>query len=127
MKWWEFWKKTGQKADFVQSFLDLNNEPMPQFRSIDQLSFVVLDTETSGFEVANDHVLSFGAVKIQELKIKVSQSIELFPNTQKFEELGYREAAEMTYFGASVIHPKTIKPLANAGLILILLNWESKK
>lgn len=83
MSWWEFWKKTGQKADFVQSFLDLNSEPMPQFRSIDQLSFVVLDTETSGFEVANDHVLSFGAVKIQELKIKVFQSIELFPNTQK--------------------------------------------
>lgn len=33
--------------------------------------------------------------------------------TTKFEELSYNEAAEMTYYGASVIHPKTIKPLAN--------------
>ncbi|MBX2968365.1 MAG: aspartate kinase [Cyclobacteriaceae bacterium] len=29
-----------------------------------------------------------------------------------FPELPYTEAAEMTYYGASVIHPKTIKPLA---------------
>jgi len=48
---------------------------------------------------------------------------KLFPNTQKFEELGYREAAEMTYFGASVIHPKTIKPLANAGIPLFVKSF----
>jgi aspartate kinase len=48
---------------------------------------------------------------------------KLFPNTRKFEELGYREAAEMTYFGASVIHPKTIKPLANAGIPLFVKSF----
>lgn len=31
-----------------------------------------------------------------------------------YQELSYQEAAEMTYYGASVIHSKTIKPLANA-------------
>lgn len=34
-------------------------------------------------------------------------------NAIVFDELPYKEAAEMTYYGASVIHPKTIKPLAN--------------
>ncbi len=34
-------------------------------------------------------------------------------NALVFDELPYTEAAEMTYYGASVIHPKTIKPLAN--------------
>jgi aspartate kinase len=29
------------------------------------------------------------------------------------KELPYQEAAEMTYYGAKVIHPKTIRPLAN--------------
>ncbi|MEK0442341.1 MAG: hypothetical protein RL403_1319 [Bacteroidota bacterium] len=48
---------------------------------------------------------------------------KLFPNTQKFGELRYREAAEMTYFGASVIHPKTIKPLANAGIPLFVKSF----
>jgi len=48
---------------------------------------------------------------------------KLFPNTLKFDELRYREAAEMTYFGASVIHPKTIKPLANAGIPLFVKSF----
>lgn len=52
---------------------------------------------------------------------------KLFPNTQKFEELRYREAAEMTYFGASVIHPKTIKPLANAGIPLFVKSFLDPK
>jgi len=34
------------------------------------------------------------------------------PNAIVFDELPYKEAAEMTYYGASIIHPKTIKPLA---------------
>lgn len=48
---------------------------------------------------------------------------KLFLNTKKFNELGYREAAEMTYFGASVIHPKTIKPLANASIPLFVKSF----
>ncbi len=36
---------------------------------------------------------------------------KLFPGTVKYEELSYAEALEMTYFGATVIHPKTIRPL----------------
>lgn len=38
---------------------------------------------------------------------------KLFPHTEKFERLPYAEALEMTYYGATVIHPKTIKPLQN--------------
>ncbi|SEG32344.1 aspartate kinase [Algoriphagus boritolerans] len=48
---------------------------------------------------------------------------KLFLNTKKFDELSYREAAEMTYFGASVIHPKTIKPLANASIPLFVKSF----
>jgi aspartate kinase len=41
-----------------------------------------------------------------------------------FEELPFREAAEMTYYGASIIHPKTIKPLANAGIPLYVKSFD---
>jgi aspartate kinase len=34
------------------------------------------------------------------------------------ETLSYREAIELAYYGASVIHPKTIKPLENANIVL---------
>jgi aspartate kinase len=44
-------------------------------------------------------------------------------NAIVFEELPYKEAAEMTYFGASVIHPKTIKPLANKGISLYVKSF----
>lgn len=38
---------------------------------------------------------------------------KLFDKTFKYDELPYSEAVEMSYYGASVIHPKTIKPLQN--------------
>lgn len=41
-----------------------------------------------------------------------------------FEELPFKEAAEMTYYGASVIHPKTIKPLANKRIPLHVKNFD---
>lgn len=41
-----------------------------------------------------------------------------------FEELPFKEAAEMTYYGASVIHPKTIKPLANKSIPLYVKNFD---
>ncbi|HCZ36670.1 MAG TPA: aspartate kinase [Cytophagales bacterium] len=47
------------------------------------------------------------------------------PNAVVFDELPYQEAAEMTYYGASVIHPKTIKPLANAGIPLLVKNFDN--
>jgi aspartate kinase len=40
-----------------------------------------------------------------------------------FEELPYSEAAEMTYYGASVIHPKTIKPLALSNIPLYVKSF----
>ncbi len=46
------------------------------------------------------------------------------PDAIVFEELPYQEAAEMTYYGASVIHPKTIKPLANAKIPLLVKNFD---
>lgn len=45
---------------------------------------------------------------------------KLFADTVKFDTLSYNEAMEMTYYGANVIHPKTIKPLQNAGIPLLV-------
>ena len=39
-------------------------------------------------------------------------------NARKLEEVSYREAVEMTFSGAKVIHPKTIKPLHNKNIPL---------
>jgi aspartate kinase len=41
-----------------------------------------------------------------------------FPDAAKIHELNYNEVIEMAYYGAQVIHPKTIKPLQNKGIPL---------
>jgi aspartate kinase len=41
-----------------------------------------------------------------------------FPNAEYIRELGYDEVIEMAFYGAQVIHPKTIKPLQNKNIPL---------
>ena len=47
----------------------------------------------------------------------------LFDNIVKLDRLSYREAIEMTYYGAKVIHPKTIKPLQNKSIPLYVKSF----
>lgn len=47
----------------------------------------------------------------------------LFDNVVKLDRLSYREAIEMTYYGASVIHPKTIKPIQNKSIPLYVKSF----
>lgn len=41
-----------------------------------------------------------------------------FDKTELIPELSYADATELTYYGATVIHPKTIKPLQNKRITL---------
>ena len=41
-----------------------------------------------------------------------------FPDAVEIHELNYNEVIEMAYYGAQVIHPKTIKPLQNKSIPL---------
>jgi len=46
-----------------------------------------------------------------------------FGVTQKLDMLSYREAVEMTYYGAKVIHPKTMKPLVEKDIPLYVRSF----
>ncbi len=43
---------------------------------------------------------------------------KLFPDTVQIPVISFHEVIEMAYYGAQVIHPKTVKPLQNAGIPL---------
>lgn len=47
----------------------------------------------------------------------------LFENVSLLDRLSYLEAIEMTYYGAKVIHPKTIKPLQNKNIPLYVKSF----
>jgi len=45
------------------------------------------------------------------------------PEAVNIPELSYKEVIEMAYYGAQVIHPKTIKPLQNKNIPLNVKNF----
>lgn len=46
-----------------------------------------------------------------------------FDNTVKLDKISFKEAIELAYYGASVIHPKTIKPLQNKNIPLLVKSF----
>ena len=46
-----------------------------------------------------------------------------FDETEKIDQLSYHDAIELTYYGATVIHPKTIKPLQNKEIPLYVRSF----
>ncbi|GIV62611.1 MAG: bifunctional aspartokinase I/homoserine dehydrogenase I [Rhodothermaceae bacterium] len=52
----------------------------------------------------------------------LSADPRLVPGAFTLPELSYREAAELAYFGAKVLHPRTMRPLIEAGIPLQIKN-----
>ena len=48
-----------------------------------------------------------------------------YESTVKLENISYKEAVELAYYGASVIHPKTIKPLENKEIPLYVKSFKN--
>ncbi len=46
-----------------------------------------------------------------------------FPDAVKIDRIPYQEAIELSYYGASVIHPKTLKPLQNKHIPLFVQSF----
>ncbi len=49
----------------------------------------------------------------------------IFSNTIKIDKLNYKETVELAYYGAQVIHPKTIKPLQNKNIPLFVKSFKN--
>lgn len=50
-----------------------------------------------------------------------------FPDATIIEKLSYKEAIEMTFYGAQIIHPKTIKPIQNSNCVLKVKSFINKE
>ena len=50
---------------------------------------------------------------------------KIFPNAVKLDEIPYEEAIELSYYGATIIHPKTLKPLQNKQIPLYVKSFEN--
>lgn len=74
----------------------------------------------------SDYTASIFAYSLNATRMTVWKDVEgimnadpkEFPDAVFISEMTYHEAIEMTYYGASVIHPKTIKPIQNKNIPL---------
>lgn len=55
----------------------------------------------------------------------LSADPKLVTNPQKIERLTYTEAAELAYFGARILHPRTVEPLMSAKIPIRIFNINS--
>jgi bifunctional aspartokinase / homoserine dehydrogenase 1 len=52
----------------------------------------------------------------------MSADPRLVPAARTIPELTFREVSELAYYGAKVLHPKSIRPVIEAGIVLRVCN-----
>jgi len=115
------WPKTEELVKNAMDFKDFNVYITPGFigGTSENIS-TTLGREGSDFSAA---ILAY-CLDAEEVIIwkdvpgVLNADPKYFDNTVKLERLSYYDAIELAYYGASVIHPKTIKPLQNKGIPL---------
>ncbi len=110
----------------------LRNEVLPRFQEVGTIvtqGFVggTADgrTTTLGRE-GSDYTAAILAYCLRAESVTIWKDVagllnadpKIFPDTVRYPEISYRETIEMAYYGASVIHPKTLKPLADRNIPL---------
>ncbi|AWG21660.1 hypothetical protein FFWV33_08985 [Flavobacterium faecale] len=74
-KYPEFWKKHIEKV-----------KNAPKQMNFEDIRFVVLDTETTGFDYDKDRILCIGAVAVKNSKIQVADSFEVYVKQDVFNK-----------------------------------------
>ena len=79
----------GKKSALWKSYKASFKQPLhPDWRG---LKMVVLDTETTGFDLRNDRILSIGALVLRDGEIVVKEALELYVLQDRYD----REAAKV--------------------------------
>ncbi len=115
------WDKT---SNALTSIVDFNNHSVYITQgfigSTNENNTTTLGREGSDFTAAIiAHILQAEAVYIwKDVTGVLNADPKYFDNTIKLDYISYEEAIELTYYGASVIHPRTIQPLQNKNIPL---------
>ncbi|WP_143960057.1 3'-5' exonuclease [Litoribacter populi] len=77
--WWKkIWEEEITKTAFVQEYENKFRSKTNPDTPISQLTFCVLDTETTGLNVNKDYILSFGALKVKNYQIQLNNLLEIY-------------------------------------------------
>lgn len=120
------WNESAARARGIFAFRDKDVYVTQGFIG----STVTGDTTTLGRE-GSDYTAALLANMLDAEKVVVWKDVPGLLNADpkwladavKLDEVSYREAVEMTFSGAKVIHPKTIKPLHNKDIPLLVKSF----
>jgi aspartate kinase len=120
--------------DWTFSQQKINEDILPLFEDSDMVitqGFIGATDENESTTLGregSDYTAAVFANMLQAESLTIWKDVEgvmnadpkLFPDAQFIGTLNYDEVIEMAYYGAQVIHPKTIKPLQNKGIPLLV-------
>ena len=119
---WEF--TNSQLQGLIVPLFDQNNIVLTQgfIGSTDENESTTLGREGSDYTAAVfANLLNAKNQTIwKDVNSVMNADPKQFPDAVEIHELNYNEVIEMAYYGAQVIHPKTIKPLQNKNIPLIV-------
>ncbi|MFM1930926.1 MAG: hypothetical protein RL226_229 [Bacteroidota bacterium] len=125
------WEKSRRQADILKAHFEPGERNMVLTQGfIAQSAFG--HTTTLGRE-GSDYTAAILAYLLDARSVTIWKDVpgmlnadpKWFNNTVMIPALSYKEAIELSYYGASVIHPKTIKPLQNKGIPLFVKGFLS--
>ncbi|MHC1707785.1 MAG: aspartate kinase [Bacteroidales bacterium] len=127
------WEKTTRHI--LQKFEHYYNSPSIATVAVTQGfigSTVDGDTTTLGRE-GSDYTAAIFAHALDAAEVIIWKDVpgllnadpKYFKNTVLIEKISYKESLELSYYGAGVIHPNTIKPLQNKGIPLFVKSFNN--
>lgn len=116
------WEYSSQKIKTIPNFFQQNNIVLTQgfIGCTQENESTTLGREGSDYTAAViANICDAESVSIwKDVKGVLNADPKEFPTTHLLSHLSYDEIIEMAYYGAQVIHPKTIKPIQNKGIPL---------
>ena len=122
------WQFTAQKVDErINPLFRIHPQVVLQgfIGATDENESTTLGREGSDYTAAVfANMLNADSLTIwKDVKGVMNADPKVFPEATLLFELSYEEVIEMAFYGAQVIHPKTIKPLQNKKIPLLVKNF----
>lgn len=118
------WQSTTEK---INQFISNSTITITQgfIGATDEMESTTLGREGSDYTAAIfANILKAESLTIwKDVEAVMSADPKQFPEATPLQSLSYDEVIEMAYYGAQVIHPKTIKPLYNAHIPLYVKSF----
>ena len=127
------------KVDWEKSVANVKKEITGTFKN-EPASFVITQGFIAGTDNGNsvtlgregsDYSAAILAYSLDAESVTIWKDVpgvlnadpKFFPDAVKLDEISYEEAIELSYYGATIIHPKTLKPLQNKNIPLFVKSF----